>query len=574
MPTFTRLSFLVLPLVLITAVFADDRAGTLRLELVPTWGGKPLAAHGLPSITRLDWLLSGLELQRADGSWLSSSDWCAYFSMTNGHLTADATGVPEQAFTALRFRVGLDAKTNARTPDTFGSEHPLRPAIDTMHWGWMGGFIFMAVEGCSKHGAFSYHLANDANATEVVVPIDFMGGKPQTMIVTFDMQQMLADIDFATAPNSSHSRPGDVVAAKLTAGLKHAFRVTQIQPELYRQTRSETSLVAVVPGTHPVTLRVPERFPQMRLPGDNPLTEEGMALGARLFSDKRLSVNNSQSCASCHDRAHGFADPRQFSLGAEGQVGKRNAMALFNLGWHGEMFWDGRAKSLREQVLMPVQDGHEMNETLPRVIAKLGADASCVAEFKRAFGSSEISSERIARALEQHLLGITMHDSKFDRAVRKVDKLSEPEARGLQLFVTEFDPARGLRGADCFHCHGGMLFTDHAFHNNGLTLSQEDIGRAAVTKSDADRGKFKTPSLRNIALTAPYMHDGRFATLEEVIEHYDRGVKRGGTLDPNLAKHPEAGLQLTSQEKADLVAFLKTLTDVSLTVSMPTLSQK
>jgi cytochrome c peroxidase len=131
--------------------------------------------------------------------------------------------------------------------------------------------------------------------------------------------------------------------------------------------------------------------------------------------------------------------------------------------------------------------------------------------------------------------------------------------------VSEFDPKRGIRGADCFHCHGGALFVSSQFANNGLELAAEDIGRMAVTKNAADRGKFKVPSLRNIALTAPYMHDGRFGTLEEVVEHYSSGVRRGDTLDPNLAKHPQAGIQLSPQEKADLVAFLKTLTDETFT---------
>ena len=139
--------------------------------------------------------------------------------------------------------------------------------------------------------------------------------------------------------------------------------------------------------------------------------------------------------------------------------------------------------------------------------------------------------------------------------------MNESEKRGLQLFLTEFDPARGLRGADCFHCHGGTLFTDHQFHNNGLALADDDVGRMAVTNNPADRGKFRAPSLRNISATGPYMHDGRFATLEEVVEHYSSGVQRSETLDPNLAKHPDAGLSLTAEEKRDLVAFLKTLAD-------------
>jgi cytochrome c peroxidase len=240
-------------------------------------------------------------------------------------------------------------------------------------------------------------------------------------------------------------------------------------------------------------------------------------------------------------------------------------MPLFNLAWQQGFFWDGRAATLREQVLMPIQDKREMNETLPNVIAKLNANAAYVGAFKQAFGSAEITAERIAKALEQFLLTLVSQESRFDRAARKVEDLTESEKRGLRLFVTEFDPKRGLRGADCFHCHGGTLFASQAYASNGLELSDEDIGRMAVTKDPADHGKFKTPSLRNIARTAPYMHDGRFATLEEVVEHYSSGVRRTPTLDPNLAKHPAGGLQLTPQEKADLVAFLKTLTDDSFT---------
>ena len=164
-------------------------------------------------------------------------------------------------------------------------------------------------------------------------------------------------------------------------------------------------------------------------------------------------------------------------------------------------------------------------------------------------------------------------ESKFDRAARKLTALTAQEQRGLQLFVTEHDPARGLRGADCFHCHGGNLFSNHEFMNNGLDERDGDLGRMEVTKSEADRAKFKVPSLRNVALTAPYMHDGRFATLEEVIEHYNGPMNRSRTLDPNLAKHPEAGLGLSAEEKAALVAFLKTLTDEQFVSPVPSANQ-
>jgi len=141
-------------------------------------------------------------------------------------------------------------------------------------------------------------------------------------------------------------------------------------------------------------------------------------------------------------------------------------------------------------------------------------------------------------------------------------QLTDEEKRGFELFATEYDPVRGKRGADCFHCHGGVLFSDYAYKNNGLDLAAADAGRAQVTGKAAERGMFKTPSLRNVARTAPYMHDGRFATLEDVVAHYDHDVKRAENLDPNLAKHPDAGLRLSADEQRQLVAFLRTLTDV------------
>jgi cytochrome c peroxidase len=204
-----------------------------------------------------------------------------------------------------------------------------------------------------------------------------------------------------------------------------------------------------------------------------------------------------------------------------------------------------------------------MDESLRNVIAKLRrSDALDYPRlFARAFGTRDISGEKIGLALEQFLLTRTSCDSKFDRAFRGQETLSAGEQRGFELFMTEYEPRTGRFGADCFHCHGGPLFTDHQFHNNGLDDAPRDLGRFIVTTNSADIGKFATPSLRNIALTAPYMHDGRFATLDEVVEHYSSGVKCGATLDPNLAKHSGGGLRLSTEDKTALVAFLKTLTD-------------
>jgi cytochrome c peroxidase len=228
------------------------------------------------------------------------------------------------------------------------------------------------------------------------------------------------------------------------------------------------------------------------------------------------------------------------------------------MAWHDGFFWDGRAKTLRQQVLMPVQDKVEMHETLGNVTAKLEKDAGMQAAFAKAFGSAGVTSDRMARALEQFILTQISQNSKFDRAARKVATLTPEEARGLQLFTTEFDPARGLRGADCFHCHGGTLFDNHKFTNNGLVLAADDVGRMAVTGVEGDRGKFKTPSLRNIALTAPYMHDGSLATLEEVIDHYAQGGRFPGNPRKDRLL---TGFALTPRNRADLVEFLKSLTD-------------
>ncbi|MBB5031920.1 MbnP family protein [Prosthecobacter vanneervenii] len=567
-----RLRGLVVGMVMMgTGVVAQE----MRLEINSMAGGKalrmnePVSAQQKARITRLDFLLSGLALRRKDGTWVESKDWFAYLSAGAGRMTAKGSGIPAGEYTGIRFQIGVDDATNRADPHRYAADHALNPQVNGLHWGWMGGYIFLALEGRfqneGKEDGFSYHIANMPQLMKVDLPVEFRGGRPLTLTLDFDLEKVLSCVGFSKDGTSTHSREGDELAMRIKSRIEQSFRVRGLSYDVY-QTPAYASPPAPLPaGTHAYKPAVTQRFPQVRLPTDNPLTEEGVELGRRLFQDKRLSVNQTQACASCHDQGHAFADVRRFSLGAEQQVGKRNAMPLFNLAWQPAFFWDGRAATLREQVLMPIQDAHEMNETLPKVVAKLSADAECVEAFRAAYGVSEITADGIAKALEQYLLTLVSQESRFDRAARKVAELTESEKRGLRLFVTEFDPKRGLRGADCFHCHGGTLFMSQAFANNGLALAEDDIGRMAVTKDEADRGKFKTPSLRNIARTAPYMHDGRFATLEEVVEHYSSGVRNSPTLDPNLAKHPAGGIQLTAEEKADLVAFLKTLTDESFT---------
>lgn len=525
-----------------------------------------LAASGRPRVSRLDFLLSGLALRRADGTWLESEDWFSFLSASPGmSMNAEGSGTPEGHYTGIRFHIGVNEAINKADPHIHAADHPLNPQVNGLHWGWAGGFIFLAIEGhyakSGGEGGFSYHIANAPQLMTIELPVEFIGGRPITLAMDFDLQRVLAGIDFERDGTSTHSREGDALALRIKENIERAFRMRGVSYDVYQTRAFMTAPTPLPVGTHPLAPQVTTRFPQVPWPEDNPLTEEGAALGRRLFHDTRLSGNDTQSCASCHDATHAFSDPRRFSIGAEGQSGRRNAMPLFNLAWHKSFFWDGRAPTLRQQVLMPIQEKAEMNETLPNVIAKLQADAEIIAEFSAAFGTPAVNEERLAKALEQFLLTLISQESKFDRAARKVMELTESEKRGLRLFVTEFDPKNGVRGADCFHCHGGMLFTSQQFANNGLDLAPDDTGLMAVTKNPADRGKFKVPSLRNVALTAPYMHDGRFSTLEEVVEHYSGGVHRSTTLDPNLAKHPVAGIQLTTTEKADLVAFLRTLSD-------------
>lgn len=309
-------------------------------------------------------------------------------------------------------------------------------------------------------------------------------------------------------------------------------------------------------------------LPDPNLPEDNALTVQGVKLGRMLFYETMLSRDNSQSCASCHRQEHAFTDTARFSLGVEGLPGKRQAMSVFNMAWNeNEFFWDGRAHLLRDQAILPIQDELEMDETLENVITKLSDIKSYRDQFTRVYGTDEITVDKLAKALEQFMFSIVSYDSKYDRWKAGMEELTESEERGRLLFETEYNPFfPDFSGADCAHCHGGANFENDQYMNNGLDSEEDfaDFGREKATMSPEDRAKFKVPSLRNIALTAPYMHDGRFATLEEVIDHYNEGIHPSSTIDPALLATSATGLFLTEEDKVDLVNFLKTLTDESM----------
>lgn len=308
---------------------------------------------------------------------------------------------------------------------------------------------------------------------------------------------------------------------------------------------------------------IPQGFPDMIIPEDNPMTVEGVELGRRLFYDPILSADNSQSCASCHIQASSFAENRRFSLGIDGIAGDRNAMALINAGWFRELNWDGSASSLEEQAFEPVTNPIEMHNTWPDAVADILADNQYPDLFFAAFGTRDIDSTLVVKALAQFERTLISADSKWDRYLRGEVQLTQSESRGFEIFFSET--------GDCFHCHSTILFTNNEFHNNGLDSVFADPGLFNVTGDPNDMGRFRTPSLRNVVFTAPYMHDGRFETLEEVIDFYSEGLQYSPTIDPLMKNVEQGGVRLTEEEKFHLLAFIKTLTDTSF-VNNPSFS--
>ncbi len=581
-----------LPLALLAlGCAAPLAAADLTLAIEPRWRGAALAVpsaalandSGQPlRITRFAALVSEIALLRADGGTTRLEGQYGFVDFENGRRSFTVRGVPAGDFVGLEFRVGVPAAANLGDPGRWPAGHALNSVVNGLHWSWQGGYVFAAIEGhyrpaagapdSSEHG-FSFHLATAERLMAVGFRADWKIAGDTTIDLALDLAQVLAMHRLAPddGSESTHSGEGDTLAPRLATALERAWFWLEAKPTPRSRERERGEVEASknllaharsYEGATPLAFTVPPGFPQPALPADNLPTAAGVALGEKLFSDVRLSVNGKQSCASCHASAQAFSDTVALSRGAEGARGKRNAMPLFNLAWSASYAWDGSQPRIRDQAYAAWTNPIEMHADPARIVAALASDAALAEKFRAAFGTAEITPERVTLALEQFLLVQVSADSRFDRALRGEVELSADEKRGFELFAMEFDPVRGKRGADCFHCHGGALFTDYAMKNNGLDLEVADAGRALVTGRATDRGKFKTPSLRNVALTAPYMHDGRFATLEDLVAHYDHGVQRAAALDPNLAKHPAEGLALTADDQRALVAFLHALTDV------------
>lgn len=297
------------------------------------------------------------------------------------------------------------------------------------------------------------------------------------------------------------------------------------------------------------------------IPTNNPQTVEGVALGKKLFFDTILSSDGTQACASCHAPQNAFTDNTATSVGIDGVFGTRNAMPLFNLAWnYNERFnWDGTALSLERQAEEPVENPIELHSNWDNVVSRLQAHPEYPELFRLAFKTTTITKELTTKAIAQFVRTLISANSKFDNYTLGNATLTAQELNGLDVFLREDK-------GDCFHCHGNPsnpLWTDNLFHNNGLDATFTDLGLGTVTGDPNDNGKFKSPSLRNLAFTAPYMHDGRFSTLDEVINHYSEGLQNSATIDPLMKQITQGGVQLTDEDKADLKAFLLTLSDAS-----------
>ena len=289
------------------------------------------------------------------------------------------------------------------------------------------------------------------------------------------------------------------------------------------------------------------RPPAVPFPANNPFSEQKRALGEALFHDKRLSIDGSLACASCHQRGKGFADGKVQARGVPGRPLKRHTPTLWNLAWSSPVFWDGRARNLEEQVAGPIESPDEMAQPIAAVVARLAGDPAMVRAFTQTFPETpRVDGSNLAKAIATYERTFVSPDTRFDHWIAGDEHaLSQNEIAGFRLFTGK---------AGCVKCHSGFAFTDYAFHDIGLP--GDDRGRGAVLRLAGAEHAFKTPGLREIARSAPYMHDGSLATLEDVLNHYVSGVVDRPTLSKDLTR----GLKLSDTERADLIAFLGTLT--------------
>jgi cytochrome c peroxidase len=300
--------------------------------------------------------------------------------------------------------------------------------------------------------------------------------------------------------------------------------------------------------------KVPEFFPEPTYTfRNNPVTEPGFELGRKLFFDPILSRDSTISCSSCHSQSVAFADAQhRLSIGIDDRVGTRNAPSISNLAFQDRFFWDGGVTHVDFIPVNAIENEFEMDNNIATIVERIRNHEEYPQMFDQAFGGDTINSGRMLHALSQFMVMMISANSDYDKYLRNENvELREAAISGLNTFEQ-----------NCSSCHQGIMFTSGGFENNGLDeIYDKDIGRALITENDLDLGKFRVPSLRNVALTAPYMHDGRLSTLMDVLDHYSDGVKDSPTLSPQLRQGDQLGIPLTMEEKQNLVAFLETLSD-------------
>lgn len=348
-------------------------------------------------------------------------------------------------------------------------------------------------------------------------------------------------------------------------------------------TPEEGDLLNIAYNPVAYTIPKPAHFPQIPMPDSNKNTVDGIQLGRRLFYDPILSADSTMSCATCHGIEGSFTDNKRFSIGIDGIAGRRSSMSLLNVAYVADngLFWDGRVKTLEQQSLKPVEDPIEMHNTWPNAVVKLRKHPEYPALFRKAFGitdSKEIDKYMAAKAIAQfERILISSGKSKYDqfRFEQKVDLFDEEEIDGMLMFFDEGGSSK-LPDAQCFHCHGGITLTGGQYFNNGLDKVTDlndfqDKGRGMITGNKNDNGKFRAPTLRNIVYSPPYMHDGRFNTLEEVLDHYSKNGNGVSNEDPFIRQigfvipgsNPVRHAGLNAYQKQAVIKFLRTLTDTA-----------
>lgn len=302
----------------------------------------------------------------------------------------------------------------------------------------------------------------------------------------------------------------------------------------------------------PFEMSYPEYFPEPHYTfTQNKLSKEGFELGRALFFDPVLSIDSSISCASCHAQVHAFADHNTaLSTGVFGRKGLRNSPAIINVAWQTSFMWDGGINHIEVMPFGPIDNVNEMNETLPNILKKLRQHPTYPDRIQRVFGETPVQSQQIFYALAQYMGMLISSDAKYDQVRRGENSFTASEEKGYLLFREH-----------CATCHSEPLFTDHSFRNTGLPNKNGDTGRYHITSDSGDLYKFKVPTLRNVELTYPYMHDGSLGTLKSVLDHYSEGMIFYSNLDTVFLNEEPHGLRLTEREKEDIISFLHTLTD-------------